>query len=174
MTIFRKQNGFKQFLALLVVLTLICPGVLSAKKEKHGAWLKVTKLDGQLLAGELLKMSDSDILLMSNSETGITIPLTDIRTIEYKKKGKFGTGFALGIGISMVVGGIYGAKMHDGGVLTTCFGAIIFGGIFGSPSGLVLGFITSKIVLYKTYNFENASSQQVSQNLEKLKAMARF
>jgi len=173
MTIFKRKNGFKQFLALLVVLTLICPGVLSAKKEKHGAWLKVTKQDMQVVEGELLKVSDSDILLMSNSETGITIPLTEIRTIEYKKKGKFGTGFAIGIGISMVIGGIFGASGHDGGLGMACYGALIFGGIFGIPGGLLFGAVSSSPV-NKTYNFQNAPPEQVSKNLEKLKILARF
>lgn len=173
MTIFKRKNGFKQFLALLVVVTLICPGVLSAKKEKHGKWIIVTKQDAQVVEGELLKVQDTEILLMSNSETGITIPLDEIRVIAYKKKGKFGTGFAVGIGISMVIGGIFGACAHDGGLGMACYGAFIFGGLFGIPSGLILGAVSSTSV-NKSCVFLNASSQQVSKNLEELKTMARF
>jgi len=173
MTIFKRKNGFKQFLALLVVVTLICPGVLSAKKEKHGAWIKVIKQDMQVVEGELLKVQDTEILLMTNSETGITIPLDEIRMIAYKKKGKFGTGFALGIGISMLVGGIAGASGHDGGLGMAVVGAFYYGGIFGLPSGLLMGAFSSTSV-NKTCVFQNASSQQVSKNLEELKTMARF
>ncbi|HLP59746.1 MAG TPA: hypothetical protein VK186_12980 [Candidatus Deferrimicrobium sp.] len=172
MTIFRKQNGFKQFLALLVVFTLICPGVLSAKKEKRGAWLKVTTQDMQVAEGEFLYVKDSEIILMSNSKTGITIPLTEIRMIEYKKKGKFGTGFSVGIGISMVIGGISGARGH-GGVEATIFGALLGGVLFGIPSGLLFGVASSRPV-DKTFNFRNAPAEQVSKNLEKLKTLARF
>lgn len=170
MTIFK--NGFKQFLALLVVVTLICPGVLSAKKEKHGAWLKVSMQDMQVVEGELLKVSDSDILLMSKSETGITIPLTEIRMIEYKKKGKFGTGFVVGIGISMVIGGISGASGH-GGVEAAFYGALFCGVIFGIPGGLLFGAASSRPV-NKTYNFRNAPREEVSKNFEKLKALSRY
>ncbi|MDQ1350734.1 MAG: hypothetical protein QG657_1036 [Acidobacteriota bacterium] len=172
MTIFKKENGFKQFFALLVVVTLICPGVLSAKKEKHGAWLKVTMQDMQVVEGELLKVSDSDILLMSKSGTGITIPLTEIRTIEYKKKGKFGTGFAVGMSISMVFGGISGARGH-GGVEAAIFQALLGGVVLGIPSGLLFG-VASLRPVDKTFNFRNAPPEQVSKNLEKLKALARF
>ncbi|HLP48868.1 MAG TPA: hypothetical protein VK469_23205, partial [Candidatus Kapabacteria bacterium] len=77
MTIFKRKNSFKQFLALLAVFTLICPGALSAQKKKHGAWLTVIKQDMQMVEGELLKVSDNDILLMSKSETGMTIPLNE-------------------------------------------------------------------------------------------------
>jgi len=173
MTVLRKKNGVKQFLALLVVFTLICPGALSAKKEKHGAWIKVIKQDMQVVEGELLKVSDSDILLMSNSETGITIPLTEIRMIEYKKKGKFGTGFAVGMGISMVIGGILGNNRHEEGLGGFIWGALIYGGIFGIPSGLLFGAASSGSV-NKTYNFRNAPPEKVSKYIEKLKTLARF
>jgi hypothetical protein len=172
MTIFKRKNGFKQFLALLVVVTLICPGVLSARKEKHGKWIIVTKQDAQVVEGELLKVSDSDILLMSKSETGITIPLTEIRMIECKKKGKFGTGFAVGLGLSMLVASSCNLGGH--GCENDLDGSLLIGGIIGAPVGLLFGILDSQTVRRKVYGFRNVTQQQVSKNLEKLKALARF
>ncbi|HLP59747.1 MAG TPA: hypothetical protein VK186_12985 [Candidatus Deferrimicrobium sp.] len=170
MTIFRKQNGFKQFLALLVVFTLICPGVLSAKKEKHGAWLKVTKQDRRVVEGELLKVNENEILLMSNSETGKTIPINEIKRIKFEKKGKFLTGAVLGASVAMIISGIVASK-YGGSFIEEAMGG---GVVFGIPGGFVCGLISSAIVTHKTLNFENASPQQIFLNMAKLETLARF
>ncbi|HLP59745.1 MAG TPA: hypothetical protein VK186_12975 [Candidatus Deferrimicrobium sp.] len=172
MAIFRKQNGFKQFLALLVVFTLICPSVLSAKKEKRGAWLKVTMQDMQVVEGELLNVKGSEIVLMSNSETGITIPLTEIRMIEYKKKGKFGTGFVVGLGLSILV--FLGTNLVVHETEKDLSISVVAGAIVGLPCGLLFGILDSHTERKKAYNFRNVTQQQFSKNLEKLKTIARF
>ncbi|MCU0288972.1 MAG: hypothetical protein MUF15_21580 [Acidobacteria bacterium] len=173
MTIFKRKNGFKQFLALLIVFTFISPGALSAQKKKHGAWITVTRQDGHLVEGELLKVNENEILLMSCSESGNTIPIGEIKMIEYEKKGKFLTGAVIGLGISVLAGGLIGAKLESEGV-GFFGGALIYGGLFGAPSGLLFGLISSNTKKHKTYYFENASQHQVSMNLLKLKALARF
>ncbi len=173
MTMFRKENGFRQFLALLVVLTLICPGVLSAQKKKHGAVITIMKKDGQFVQGELLKVQDSEILLLSCSQTGSTIPVSEIKMIEYEKKGKFLSGAAIGIGISIIAGGIMGSGMRESEGVGVLGGAII-GAISGIPLSILSGLIASHSVKHKTFNFENASQHQVFMNLLKLKALARF
>lgn len=174
MTIFKRKNSFKQFLALLVVFTLICPGALSAQKKKHGAWLTVIKQDMQMVEGELLKVSDNDILLMSKSETGMTIPLNEITMIKYKKKGNFGTGFVIGLGIPMILGGLVGSALDHGHAESVWRGVCIFGGMYGIPAGFLLGLICSQTENRKTLIFQKASSQKVSKNIEKLKTLARF
>jgi hypothetical protein len=168
----KQKNGFTKFLALLIVFTLICPGVLSAKKEKHGAWLKVTKLDGQLVEGELLNVKDSEILLKSNSESGITIPVNEIKMIQYKKKGKFLTGAAIGLGISMIATGIFYKGMESES--PKAVEKLLWGVIIGIPGGLIFGAASSLFVSHKTCNFQNASPENISINLKKLKALARF
>lgn len=173
MTICKRKNGFKQFLALLVVFTLVCPGALSARKEKHGAWLKVTKQDAQVVEGELLKVTKTEIILMSLSESENTIPIGDVKIIEYQKKGKFLTGAAIGLGLSAIAGGIIGHQFKNEGIGTSG-GVIVYGAILGIPSGLLFGLISSKIKKHKTLNFENASPPQILINIEKLKALARY
>jgi hypothetical protein len=167
------KNGFKQIMVLMVVFMLIYPGVSAAKRKKHGAWIEVTKMNAQRVEGELLKVKDESLILMSNSETGITIPLNEIKTIKIRKRGKFLTGAAVGVGLSMVAGGIMGAKLKDEG-MSFVGGAIVYGGIMGIPSGLVLGLLSSLTVIQKTYNFENAGPEKLSKILRKLKSKSRF
>lgn len=173
MTIFRGKNGFIQFLALLIVLAFICPSVLSAQKKGHGALITIMKKDGQFVQGELLKVNNSEILLLSFSQSGNTIPVSEIKMIEYEKKGKFLSGAAIGIGISMVAGGIMCATLGSRDQNGFLIGAIS-GVIYGIPLGIFTGLIASHSVKHKTFNFENVSQRQVFMNLLQLKALARF
>lgn len=174
MTIFKSKNSFKQFLALLIIFSLTCPSVLSAQQKRHGDWIIITKQDGQFVEGELLKVNDNEIILMSNSESGNTIPMNEIKMIESKKKGKFLTGAILGFGAMLVAGGIWGAHREDSEGIGPVGGALAFGATLGIPCCLLFGSISSKIVRYKAYKFQNASPREVSKNIEKLKALARF
>jgi uncharacterized membrane protein YedE/YeeE len=156
-----------------VVVTLICPGFLSAQKKGHGALITVIKKDGQFVQGELLKVNNNEILLLSCSQSGNTIPVSEIKMIELEKKGRFISGAAIGIGISMIAGGITGASMREsegGGSLA----GVIYGAVSGIPLGILTGLIASHSVKHKSFNFENASQREVFMNLLKLKALARF
>ncbi|HLP59748.1 MAG TPA: hypothetical protein VK186_12990 [Candidatus Deferrimicrobium sp.] len=174
MTIFKSKNSLKQFLALLIISTLICPSVLSAQQKRHGDWIIITKQDGRFVEGELLKVNDNEIILMSDSESGNTIPMNEIKKIESKKKGKFLTGAIIGFTAVIVAGFIWGAHREDSEGIGPVGGALAFGALLGIPNCLLFGALSSKIVKYKAYKFQNASPQEVSKNIEKLKTMARF
>ena len=70
----------EKFIVLMVVLLLIFPFDLPAKEK--GARLKVYKKDGKVFFGELLQVKENSLLLMTNSETGVTIDINDINTIK--------------------------------------------------------------------------------------------
>ena len=166
------QKGFQPFLAVVMVLLLIYPGVLAARSKKHGARIIITQSDGQPIEGELLKIKDTELILLTNSESGLTIPVKKIKTIELKKRGKFLTGFAIGVGVSLLAGGIFGSKYdEDVGLLN---GVVFIGGFLAIPTGLVSGVFSALLVRYKTYNFENAVPARISKILDKLKSKSRF
>ncbi len=80
---------FQQFLIAVVVFSLICPGSLWAKREKAGAKIIVTKEDGQVVKGELLKVEDdSSLLLLHESLAKVSINIQEIDNIKVKKKIK--------------------------------------------------------------------------------------
>ena len=167
------QRGFRQFLAVILALLIIYPGVLSARSKKHGAKIIVTKLDGQLIEGELLKVKDTELILLTNSESGMAIPVKEIKTIKLKKKGKFLTGAAIGVGVSMLAGGIIGSKLKNEGV-GVLPGVVFYGGLLGIPTGLVGGAVSAQIVKRKTYHFENKEPEKISKILDKLQSKSRF
>ncbi len=53
-------------------------------------------------------------------------------------------------------------------------GAIVYGVIFGVPTGSVLGIITALSVKYKTFSILDKKPGKVSKILKKLKSKARF
>ena len=168
------KSGFQQFLSLILSLMLILPAILSAKRIKHGARVIVIKKDDRIIDGELLKVVDSGLIIMSDSETGVTIPLKEIKKVKLIKKGKFITGFLIGVGASMFVGGIMGPESDDCGGIGLLNGAVFYGGMIGSIFGPLSGGISSFIKIRKTYSFESASPEELYIILNKLRSKARF
>jgi len=161
------------FCLLLAVVFLMVTLQTAARSKEHGARIIITKLDGQRLEGELLKVKDTGLILMTNSESGVAIPVKEIKTIELKKKGKFLTGAAIGLGVSMIAGGIFGSKMENEGV-GVLPGIVFYGGLLGIPTGLLCGGVSAQLVRHKTYNLVNEKPEKISKILEKLKSKSRF
>ncbi|MCK5057930.1 MAG: hypothetical protein KAT34_14835 [Candidatus Aminicenantes bacterium] len=131
---------FQQFLIAVVVFSLICPGSLWAKKEKPGAKIIVTKVDGQVEKGELLKVEDdSSLLLISETRESITKVLINIDKIDYikvKRKSK-----------TLAGGLVVGAPAFALGIRTgSSLLAAILTGI-----GFILGAFLCSGTYYKTY-----------------------
>ena len=167
-----KRSGFQRFLSLTVSFMLIFPVTSYAKRKKYGSRIIVTKIDARIIDGELLKVGDSGIIIMSGSETGVTIPLHEIKKVELTKKGKFLGGFLVGMGVSIIACGIISRSMEE--CDNSWAGAIFWGIPMGVTSGTVLGGITSTWDVQKTYNFESASTEELHIILNKLRSKARF
>ena len=82
----RLKQIFQQLLIVIVVFSLVFPVNLSAKGQKRGAKLRVTKMDGEVITGELLRVKEDSLLLMTSAaKTGVTININDIYKIRIKK-----------------------------------------------------------------------------------------
>ncbi|HSA96403.1 MAG TPA: hypothetical protein VLJ16_10140 [Acidobacteriota bacterium] len=93
-----KAKFFSAGLAFALALMLIGPGALA--KERAGARIKVTKVDGTTLEGELIAVNGLDLVILETSK-GIeaTESLTEIKKIRIgntsaKVLGAFGLGAA--------------------------------------------------------------------------------
>jgi hypothetical protein len=84
----KSRRIFQGVLVAIFVFTLICPGNLKAKKE--GAQLLITKRDGQVIEGELIRVDKNSILLMKVPDTKVEIGISEIEEIVIK--GKPGSG----------------------------------------------------------------------------------
>jgi hypothetical protein len=82
-----RHRATRAFAPLLVISLLILPAVLDAK-EKHGAEVVVTRLDGSRAAGELIAVKPDSLLLLSVAGQDETVGIADIQTVRIVRKSR--------------------------------------------------------------------------------------
>ena len=139
----------------------------------------ITKTDGQQIAGELIAVKPSSLLLL-DSKTGadVSIEIEDIAVIKITKKSKAWIGGAFGFAVGSLAGISIGALIdsiaeEDGGGLS--FGSFIsivaiFGAISAIP-GMLIGAILGAD---KTIQIEGRPPEKIKPVLEKLRSQARI
>ena len=139
----------------------------------------ITKIDSQQIAGELVAVKPSSLLLL-DPKTGadVSIEIGDIAVIIIMKKSKAWTGGAFGFAVGALAGISIGALIgsiseEDGGGLS--FGSFIsvvavFGAISAIP-GVIIGAILGTD---KTIQVKGKSPEQIKAVLEKLRSRARI
>ena len=171
-----KRKGF-HLLTLVIVVLLIYPGSLAAKKK--GAHLQVEKQDGQVIEGELLRVKENSLLVMTSaSGNGVTIDINEIEKIMVKRKSEAGKGALwgalIGVGGGAVLGVIWGNALESEGanpVFGAAIGGIVFGGV-GALTGQIIGAMIPGG--YKTIQVKGKSPSEIKKIMEKLKKKARF
>jgi hypothetical protein len=166
-------------LVLGVVFSLLVCSENMMAKERRGAELMITKTDGQQIAGELIAVKPSSLLLL-DSKTGadVSIEIEDIAVIKITKKSKAWIGGAFGFAVGSLAGISIGALIdsiaeEDGGGLS--FGSFIsivaiFGAISAIP-GMLIGAILGAD---KTIQIEGRPPEKIKPVLEKLRSQARI
>jgi len=153
----------------LVALLLVIPTNVSAK-ERRGADLVVTRLDGSQVSGELIAVKRDSLLLLSYGRDE-SIGLATIKAVRIVKKSLAGKGALYGF----LVGALFGAIAASGGVdeYTPGGSTVLFGGYFGGLGAL--GGLTLGIALGSDTTFRVAGEPEtlVQRHLEKLRAHAR-
>ncbi|MBE3131549.1 MAG: hypothetical protein IMZ54_12660 [Acidobacteria bacterium] len=153
----------------LVVLLLVIPAGLSAK-ERRGAELVVTRLDGSQAAGELIAVRPDSLLLLS-AGTDLTIDLADIKSIRIVRKSRAEKGAFYGF----LGGALTGALLASGGVDDFPGGeaALIFGAFFGAIGGLGGLGLGAILGVDTTIAVAGEPEALIQSHLEKLRAFSR-
>ena len=164
---------------LLVAFSSLTSSSNLFTKERRGAELMITKTDSQQIAGELIAVKPSSLLLL-DPKTGadVSIEIGDIAVIKIMKKSKAWTGGAFGFAVGALAGISIGALIDsisedDGGGLS--FGSFIsvvavFGAISAIP-GVTIGAILGTD---KTIQVKGKSPEEIKAVLEKLRSKARI
>ena len=121
----------------LAVFFLFAPAGLSAK-QRRGADLVVTKLDGALVSGELIAVRPDSLLLLSDSRD-LSIPLAEVQIVRIVRRSRIwpyaGIGGAIGLaGMGLLVAS--GGNDVDYGTEKT-----LLGGGIGVLAGAIAGFV---------------------------------
>ena len=132
-----KVTPAKLIASALAVSLLILPAGLSAK-EKRGADLVVTKIDGSKVSGELIAVKPDSLLLLS-AGMDLSIPLVDIRDVRIVRRSHAlvfaGLGAAAGATAGAFVG-VYTGGGDDEAGPASLRGGVIFGAL-GALAGLL-------------------------------------
>lgn len=160
----------RKFTALFLVFSLMTLSVNLYAKERRGAKLIITKLDGQLIKGELIAVKPNSLLLLNTEEKDVSVGVVDIKVIKAVKKSKALVGAGIGLLIGSAVGFLEGTLL-DGwdtfkplshGIICGCLG-LLLGGIFGANMG------RDEII-----RFENQPAPTIESYLDKLRKKARI
>jgi len=168
----------KKFISLFLVFSLV---MLSANlyAKKRGATLIVTKLDGQLIKGELITVKPNSLLLLDTEGKDVSIDIADIKVIRIVKKSKFWTGAGYGFLIGAVIVTMaalesVGPSDYSIGPRTeveAVVGGVIGGGLLGGIIGGVFGLASKG---EKTIQIEGRHPSSVEFILKKLRKKARI
>ncbi len=170
----------KKFTALFLVFCLVAlSGNLTAQVKK-GAQLTVEKIDGQEVLGELITVKkDSLLLLNEETDSDITIQITDVKTITIRKKSMM---LELGLLGALAGGAAQGMIQKtdkktthavggddDQTISQTSTSMVLYGAIAGG-AGLLLGTV---IGMNKKIQIQGKSEAEIQQALEKLSKKAQ-
>jgi hypothetical protein len=128
-----KTMTAKLIASVLVVSFLVLPADLSAK-ERRGAKIVITRLDGSKVSGELIAVKRDSLLLLNNVGRDESIDIVDIKSIRIVRRSRAGRGALFGF----LGGALTGALLGSGGMedFSGAQAALILGGFFGAIGGL--------------------------------------
>ncbi|MCJ7488498.1 MAG: hypothetical protein MUQ25_20345 [Candidatus Aminicenantes bacterium] len=155
----------------LVVLFLSIPAGLSAK-EKRGANLIVTRLDGSQVIGELIAVKRDSLLLLSYGRDE-SIDLADVKTVRIVRRSRSGQGAMLGFVGGVLTGAILGGTSGGIDEFTASEAGLIFGFVFGIVGGLGGLGVGTLMSIDTTIDIAGEPEALVQSRLEKLKAFSR-
>jgi hypothetical protein len=139
-----KQMPVKLIVCALAVSLLVLPADLVAK-QKRGATLLITKLDGTQVSGELIAVKPETLLLLVGGAMDLSVPLVDIQTVRIVRKSRSGAAAGIGAaagfigGAAIVLGGF---DSLEGPFESRAQGVAIVGVItagLGALAGLLVG-----------------------------------
>ena len=165
----------KKIISLFLIFSLVMLSANLYAKERRGAKLIITKLDGQLIEGELITVKPNSLLLLDTEGKGVSVDIGDIKVIRIVKKSKAGTGALIGL----VVGGGGGALLalvNNAGhepytIKTRTWIAGILGGLGGLLIGAMLGVGEGTD---ETIQIEGMTDSEIQETMDKLRKKARI
>jgi len=165
-----------KIVVLLVAFSLLTSSANLFGKERRGAELMITKTDSQQIAGELIAVKPSSLLLL-DPKTGadVSIEIGDIAVIKITKKSKAWIGGAFGFAVGSLAGISVGAIISDMEDVRLSFaGFISIVAIFGAISALPGMLIGAILGADKTIQIEGKPPEKIKPVLEKLRSLARI
>lgn len=129
---------------LVFLLGLGLPATLSAK-QRRGADVVITRLDGQQVAGELVAVTSDSVVVLCAAAPGagrsvVSVDIKTVQSIKVARRSRAGTGAGIGFLAGAAAGALWGSQESDDDneELAVFFGALLIGAV-GGLVGLVAG-----------------------------------
>jgi len=175
----------KKFLSVFLVFSLMMLSVNLYAREKRGAMLLITKMDGTQFQGELIAVKQNSLLILVPGGKDVSFDIEEIKRIEVKRISKFWTMVVIGGGIGTLIGGGIGVARglaEDDELLTPAAAAVLGGMIYasiGGTAGALLGALIGVIAgapagKYKKIQIDGMTDLEVSDALDYLRKKARI
>ena len=163
----------KKSIALFLAFSLMMLSTNLYAKERRGVKLIVTKLDGQLIKGELIAVKPNSLLLLDTEGKDVSVDIVDIKVIKIVKKSKVLLAAGLGFLIGAAVGAAAGSQLSEAWWWES--GTEICAVIGGFAFGILGGLIVSSEGKDKTIQIEGMSDfHEFREALDYLRKKARI
>jgi hypothetical protein len=127
----------KKLISLFLIFSLVILSTNLYAKERRGAKLIVTKLDGQLIEGELITVKPNSLLLLDAEGKDVSVGIADIKVIRVVRKSNAlawaGIGFVIG---ALFIGTLLLSNPLDEDISTSAF---FLGRGIGGAIGALIG-----------------------------------
>jgi len=123
--------------AALIPLIISPPGLPA--KERRGAKVVVTRLDGRSVEGELIAVKPDGLLLLSAAGSDQTVALADVRSVRIVRRSRAGR-FAL-LGGAAGAAGIGALVLSGGGDVDYGAEKVLIGAGVGAVAGFLAGMV---------------------------------
>jgi hypothetical protein len=152
----------------LIALLLTLPAGLSAK-EKRGATLVVTRLDGSRARGELIAVKPDSLLLLNVAGKDETIGLADMKTVKIVRRSHAGT-LAL---VGSLTGAVAGALAFGSDPEVETAAIVLAGGLIGAAGALAGLGVSLGVGADSTFPVAGEPDETVRNFMDKLKGFSR-
>ena len=160
-------------MALFLVFSLLMLYVSLEAKERRGAKLIITKLNGRQMEGELITVKHNSLLLLNTEGEDESIDISDIKVIRVVKEST-GERLALfGLSIGCVGGAVYGSLYQGFPGYRTLY-VVGFSFTFGVLGMIVGGYAGKMTGKDKTIQIEGMTDLEIQETLDKLCKKVRF
>jgi len=169
----------KKFISLFLIFSLMMLSV-NLYAKKRGAKLIVTKLDGQLIEGELIAVKPNSLLLLDTQGKDVSIDIEEIKVIRVVKKLKVGEGMVIGGLTAAGIGALIGFSKGDDPNLAIQWGltaegkALVYGLLVGGLGFFIGGIIGVIAGIDKKIQIEGMTDLEIQKTLDKLRKKARI
>ena len=164
----------KRFISLFLFFSLMMLSMNLYAKERRGSKLIITKLDGQLIEGELIAVKQNSLLLLDTEGKDVSVDVGDIKVFRIENKSKFWTGVRIGGFIGAVAGALLFLASEKEEVGFIPFAVLSSHAIQGGVIGVIFGGTIGALVSAdKTIQIEGMTDLEIQETLDYLRKKAR-